>query len=730
MLNMQELVSIFLTEGRELTDFLEQQLLAVEHTPSALNDETINAMFRAAHTIKGSAGVVGLHDVVAFTHLVETAFESVRAKQLQLNTPLINILLRCNDHIVLLFNYAENQQEVSASSNEAGQQLLAELAQFLAPNTAPLTPLQAKTVTPMPIISDPAAIPAQSQTQHIYIQFGPDTFRDGFDPIAMLRFIAKECPIIAEHWYCPETPLAPLSQVTDYGVFEHCYLCLDLVVTAGHDALFAEAFEYIKADSLVQCFAPAAPISIYQQFLTSLPSGEADRLHQRWLQLGIWPTMTTERPCEALTSVDKTTSDLSIQNTPALRVEETAEQPSAQPKVASKDLRLMRVPAFRLDEMVNQLGELVIATATLQSLMQDQTTSSLAETVEHIQQLVDDIQSSALQLRMVQIGETFSRFNRVVRDIATTLGKNVRLEIEGADTELDKSMVERISDPLMHLVRNAMDHGLELPAERAAAGKSSEGLLALSAYHDSGSIVIEIRDDGRGINRKKVLSKAIEKGIVSKTAELSEGDIDELIFAAGFSTADEVSNLSGRGVGMDVVRKNIEALRGTVHIFSVPGQGTTFQLRLPLTLAIIDGFMVRVADSKFVIPLNLVTECIELPASSADATTASFMHLRGEMLPFIFLEQLFQLPRTEQARRSIIVVRYGQYKAGLVVDQVLGEFQTVIKPLGKLFEFMQGISGSSILGSGDIALILDIPKLINKQTDKNTLAPAKHEVTK
>jgi len=211
---------------------------------------------------------------------------------------------------------------------------------------------------------------------------------------------------------------------------------------------------------------------------------------------------------------------------------------------------------------------------------------------------------------------------------------------------------------------------------------------------------------------------------------LSEGDIDELIFAAGFSTADEVSNLSGRGVGMDVVRKNIEALRGTVHIFSVPGQGTTFQLRLPLTLAIIDGFMVRVADSKFVIPLNLVTECIELPASSADATTASFMHLRGEMLPFIFLEQLFQLPRTEQARRSIIVVRYGQYKAGLVVDQVLGEFQTVIKPLGKLFEFMQGISGSSILGSGDIALILDIPKLINKQTDKNTLAPAKHEVTK
>ncbi|GGW57005.1 chemotaxis protein CheA [Alishewanella tabrizica] len=728
MLNMQELVSIFLTEGRELTDFLEQELLAVEHAPSALNDETINAMFRAAHTIKGSAGVVGLHDVVAFTHLVETAFESVRAKQLQLNTPLINILLRCNDHIVLLFNYAENQQDVPVSSIDAGQQLLTELAQFLTPNASQLTPLQAMGSAAIPIIDDTAA--TLLQTQHIYIQFGPDTFRDGFDPIAMLRFIAKECRIVAEYWYCPISPLAPMSQVTDFNVFEHCYLCLDLVVTAGHDALFAEAFEYIKADSVVHFFAPESSVAVYQQFLASLPSEEANRLQQRWLQLGLWPITTSESTCETLSSENEMPANVTVQNASALRAEEMIETPSVQTKAASKDLRLMRVPAFRLDEMVNQLGELVIATATLQSLMQEQTNSSLAETVEHIQQLVDDIQSSALQLRMVQIGETFNRFNRVVRDIATTLGKNVRLEIEGADTELDKSMVERISDPLMHLVRNAMDHGLELPDERAAAGKASQGLLALSAYHDSGSIVIEIRDDGRGINRKKVLSKAIEKGIVSKTAELSDIEIDELIFAAGFSTADEVSNLSGRGVGMDVVRKNIEALRGTVHIFSVPGQGTTFQLRLPLTLAIIDGFMVRVADSKFVIPLNLVTECIELPASSADATTASFMHLRGEMLPFIFLEQLFQLTRIEQARRSIIVVRYGQYKAGLVVDQVLGEFQTVIKPLGKLFEFMQGISGSSILGSGDIALILDIPKLINKQTDKNTLAPAKHEVTK
>lgn len=717
MLNMQELVTIFLAEGRELTDFLEQQLLSVEQAPETLDDETVNALFRAAHTIKGSAGVVGLHEVVAFTHLVETAFESVRAKELNLDTPLINVLLRCNDHIVSLFDYAERQQDVSAADLQAGQLLLTELGTFLTAEHAPAAP-------------NTSALSAEvaAATQHIYIKFGIDTFRDGFDPIAIVRFIAKQAPLIAEHWSYDTEKLPDLAKTPQVEDFESCFLELDLVVANCSQAILTEAFEYIKTDSLVQIFS-SAKVADYEAFLHTQPSATAAKLTTRWQQLKLWPENKTDTlaPVAAI-PVAETVADKSRVAESTADADNTAAQ--AQKKPQAKDQRLMRVPAFRLDEMVNQLGELLIATATLQSLIQQSGNTALSETAEHIQHLVDDIQGTALQLRMVQIGDTFSRFNRVVRDIASSLGKDIRLQIEGAETELDKSMVERISDPLMHLVRNAMDHGLESPAERLAAGKPSQGLLALSAYHDSGSIVIEIKDDGRGINRKKVLQKAIEKGIVSKTAELTNVEIDELIFAAGFSTADEVSNLSGRGVGMDVVRKNIEALRGTVHIVSTPGQGTTFQLRLPLTLAIIDGFMVRVADSKFVIPLNLVTECIELPESFSQSDAAAFMNLRGDMLPFIFLEQIFQLTPSSQNRRSIIVVRYGQHKAGLVVDQVLGEFQTVIKPLGKLFEFMQGISGSSILGSGDIALILDIPKLINKQTDKSTLAIAKHEVTK
>lgn len=314
---------------------------------------------------------------------------------------------------------------------------------------------------------------------------------------------------------------------------------------------------------------------------------------------------------------------------------------------------------------------------------------------------------------MVQIGETFNRFSRVVRDTSKELEKQVSLEIMGAETELDKSMVEKIVDPLTHLVRNAIDHGMESPAQRADSGKPEYGTLSLKAFHDSGSIVIEISDDGRGLDKEKIKEKAIQRNLISPDTELTDKEIANLIFEPGFSTAEKISNISGRGVGMDVVRKNIEAVRGTVSVESVEHQGTCFQLRLPLTMAIIDGFMVSVADAKFVIPLDMVTECIELPLGNGATRQTDYINLRGTVLPFIHLSRIFDLPTNPKIRPSIVVVKYGQLRAGIVVDQLLGEFQTVIKPLGALFEKMSGISGSSILGSGDIALILDVPKLIH-----------------
>lgn len=714
MLNMQELVAIFLAEGRELTDFLEQTLLRLEQAPDEIDQEQINALFRAAHTIKGSAGVVGLDEVVAFTHLVETAFEGVRAGEVKLEQGLINNLLRCNDHINVLFDFAEQQQQVPNQIVVQGQHLLQELSSLVKSDViiAPLNSLTRSEQSLVPVSGD--------EHWHIYIDFAPDTFRNGFDPIAIVRFLAGQSEVIAEYWHAEQVPL--LSDLTSAACMETCYLQLDLLVAKTSRQILTEAFEYISDESRITIFSSQDSEQNYNEFLQQVDEATAAKLKARWQALRLWPhsgarSEITSNQCEEQHQFEDRTAKSSVNGV-------------TNSKGPAKDLRLMRVPAFRLDELVNQLGELVIATAGLQSQIQGMLDTKLTESVEHIQQLVDNLQSCALQLRMVQIGETFNRFNRVVRDLASELGKDIKLEILGAETELDKSMVERISDPLMHLVRNAIDHGLEFPAERLTVGKTVQGKLQLSAYHDSGSIVIEIKDDGRGINRSKVLEKAVAKGLISKTAELSDNEIDELIFAAGFSTADTVSNLSGRGVGMDVVRKNIEALRGTVHIHSIPGLGTTFQLRLPLTLAIIDGFMVRVADSIFVIPLNLVTECLELPDQLDSGKSSAFMSLRGEMLPFIFLNKVFNLTKKPVSRRSIIVVRYGQHRAGLVVDQVLGEFQTVIKPLGRLFEFMQGVSGSSILGSGDIALILDIPKLITKHTEKQQGTKSYFEVTK
>ena len=324
--------------------------------------------------------------------------------------------------------------------------------------------------------------------------------------------------------------------------------------------------------------------------------------------------------------------------------------------------------------------------------------------------LVEAVRDSALQLRMVPIGSTFSRFQRVVRDVSKELGKDIELIISGGDTEVDKSVVEQIGDPLTHLVRNSMDHGIENAELRRERGKPARGTLRLNAYHASGSIVIEVSDDGGGLNRDKILEKAVERGLVQPGAMLSDQDIYALIFEPGFSTAQQVSNLSGRGVGMDVVKRNVTALRGRIEVESQLGIGATMRIHLPLTLAIIDGFMVGVGQSTFVIPLDRILECVALPD---DAGEREYVDLRGEVLPLIRLRPLFDIGGEPPRRENIVVVEYDSNKAGFIVDRLLGEFQTVIKPLSKLFAHIKGVAGSTILGSGKVALILDVPTLVD-----------------
>jgi two-component system chemotaxis sensor kinase CheA len=385
--------------------------------------------------------------------------------------------------------------------------------------------------------------------------------------------------------------------------------------------------------------------------------------------------------------------------------------------VGAAESRSIRVDADKLDQLINLVGELIIAGASVNMIAHRAKVIEIEEATSKLSMLVEEVRDSALQLRMVKIGATFSRFQRVVHDVSRDLGKDVALTINGEETELDKTVVEKIGDPLMHLVRNSMDHGIESPDVRAARGKPAQGTLKLNAFHDSGSIVITVQDDGGGLKRDRILAKAIERGLVEAGHHMSDAEVYGLIFEPGFSTAEKVTNLSGRGVGLDVVKRNITALRGTVSLASEEGVGTTVTVRLPLTLAIIDGFLVGVGTSVYAIPLDMIEECIAFSAESGH----DFTNLRGQVLPFIRLRELFGMKGTPARGENIVVLKHNGQKAGLVVDTLMGEFQTVIKPLGEMFNQVTCISGSTILGSGDVALILDVPALVRQAISTKVL---------
>jgi two-component system chemotaxis sensor kinase CheA len=386
--------------------------------------------------------------------------------------------------------------------------------------------------------------------------------------------------------------------------------------------------------------------------------------------------------------------------------------------------KTLRVGTEKLDQMLNLTGEIAIAHGRLRQNLEKKNGEIADEIVEAhrtVNTLFMQLQEEIMQVRMIPVGPTFRQYIRMVRDLAQTLGKVVRLVLEGEDVEVDMTVIELLRDPLTHMLRNAIDHGIEPAHVRKEAGKDPCGLITLRAFHDSGNIVIQMEDDGAGLNRSKILEKALAKGFVSTLQTLSDDEVYRLIFKAGFSTTDAVTELSGRGVGMDVVRRNIEALRGTVDIQNREEAGVVFTIRLPLTLAIIEGFEVGVGEETYVIPLESVVECLELPASDRGQSKGSgVVYLRGKALPYFHLRNLFHLAGTAVERESIVVVQHESGQAGIVVDVLYGENQTVIKSLGKVFHHLTGVSGSTILGNGRVALILDIKTLLRDAVERAT----------
>ncbi|HSI96478.1 MAG: chemotaxis protein CheA [Methylophilaceae bacterium] len=726
-MNLDEALQTFIIESRDLLQQMEAALLQIEQSPD--DTDLINAIFRAAHTIKGSAGLFGLDHVVSFTHVAESVLDKVRDGELVIDAPLAALFLESCDFIGLLIDHVADGNAPGEHVNLHGGALLDRLKLYLDQvQTAPVIhpPADALPMAHEHHFESEGGGQVETDNWHLSLRFGRDVLRNGMDPLSFIRYLATLGKIVR---IVTLTDVLPKAAEMDA---ETCYLGFEISFKSDIDkAAIESVFDFVREDSSIRILPPRSKISEYLELIRDLPEEEM-KVGEILVKCG---TLTTAELGAALraqtgTSVEaRPIGEVLVENqlVEAPVVEAALEKQKQVKENRNAEASFIRVDANKLDELINLVGELIIAGAGASLIAQRTGIADLLEATGTMSRLVEEVRDSALSLRMVQIGGTFSRFQRVVRDVGKELGKDIRLVISGEDTELDKTVVERIGDPLTHLVRNSMDHGIEPADVRAARGKPVQGTLRLNAFHDAGSIVIEVSDDGGGLNRDKILAKAVERGLVKPEQQLTDKEIYNLIFEAGFSTADAVSNLSGRGVGMDVVRRNIQALRGTVDIDSEPGRGATMRIRLPLTLAIIDGFLVGVGGAAYVVPLDMVIECIELTREdreTAQDNDRNYLNLRGEVLPYLRLRELFEVEGQEPRRENVVVVQYGGHKAGLVVDDLMGEFQTVIKPLGKVFSQIKGIGGFTILGSGDVALILDVPRLMKQASGSEQQALA------
>ncbi|MFL6697120.1 MAG: chemotaxis protein CheA [Vitreoscilla sp.] len=708
-MNLDAALQTFIAESRELLADMETALLTLQQ--DAEQAEAVNAIFRAAHTIKGSAGLFGMDHVVAFTHVVESLLDEVRDGAVQIDDELVVLLLSCCDHLTLLIDaVAEGRLEPVEQESSAALVLQLNLCLLRHGGVRSLTADAGQ--EPARVVHGGGGDDSGNHW-HLSLRFGPDVLRSGMDPMSFLRYLGRIGRIVGIATLPDALPADPRDMDP-----ESCYLGFEVALASDADKATIEGvFDFVRDDCAVRIVAPRSRIDDFVELIRQLPEEQA-RLGEILVACG----SVTERELEAaLAEQAESRIDGAAEARPlgAILVQSEAVQPAVveaalnkQKQVAERqrggEARSIRVDADRLDQLIDLVGELIIAGANADLLARSVGQPELTEATSRLALLVQEVRDSALQLRMVKIGATFTRFQRVVHDVARELGKDIGLVIRGEDTELDKTVVEKISDPLMHLVRNAIDHGIESADLREARGKPQHGEVTLNAFHDSGSIVIEVGDDGGGLKRERILAKAIERGLVEPGAQLGESEVYDLIFEPGFSTAEQVTNLSGRGVGMDVVKRNITALRGSVGIRSTEGVGTTVTVRLPLTLAIIEGFLVNVAGSVFVVPLDMIIECIEFSSEPGH----QYCNLRGEVLPYVRLREFFDLDAPPARRESVVVIQHAGQRAGLVVDALLGEYQTVIKPLSQVFDQVKAISGSTILGSGAVALILDVGALL------------------
>ena len=694
--DLSQFYQIFFEEAGENLDQMEHMLLDLDLTSA--NDEELNGIFRCAHSIKGGSATFGFADVAELTHQMESLLDRLRRHELQPIPEMVDVLLESADASrSLLARHQAGEQGEAISTTDLVHRI-SELAAGRVPGNAPVPVASAPAPAPAPVAVAPAPAPATmaaapagpGQVRHLQIQIGPLERPEQADAI---KELFRDIP--------------GLGSISDLPGAEAGTRRFAIETTSTNDDLLDLFAFHVAKEQVAISEDGASGAAVVAE--PALQAGETAEVPYGFFN---------DAPGAPGTPVVGAAPVAS-----ASVVKPAAPKPAAEPRAQSQaqmESTTIRVAVNKVDQLINLVGELVITQAMLAQNSRGLDAGAYQQLLAGLADLdrnTRDLQESVMSIRMIPMSIVFSRFPRMLRDLANKLGKKVDLVTLGEATELDKGLVEKITDPLTHLVRNSCDHGIELPAERLAKGKPEHGTITLSASHQGGSIVIEVRDDGKGLSREKILSKAQERGL-DVSEHMSDADVWQLIFAPGFSTAEEVTDVSGRGVGMDVVKRNIAALNGSVEIDSAEGYGMRVSVRLPLTLAIMDGMSVGVGDEVYILPLSSVVESFQVNAEDVNtvAQGSQLVKVRDEYMPVIALERIFQVPRLDLNKTSniMVVVEADGSRVALLVDELLGQHQVVVKNLESNYRKVPNVSGATILGDGTVALILDTGGLVRR----------------
>ncbi len=687
---MSTLIETFKDEALELIQELEAALLELEEAPE--DPSQIDRVFRVLHTLKGSGGLAGFDNVAGFCHEAETVFEQVRSGERKVDEKLVSLTLSAQDHLkgMIMAEFGAD-----AVDDELTAELVAAFQALMPFRQGPA--VDART----------ALVPSQNDQATFRIRFRPmpNLFLQGVQP----HFLLGELHRLGETLVVAQLDAIPaLDELNP----EECLVYWDVLLTTDQDEdAIRDVFIFVEdeCELIIQKIDDGSQIDQPEDY---------KRLGEILIERGDLTEEDLERYLVEKKRLGETlvaVGALDDKKVKSALVEQQRIQALRRERKANDAMESIRVKSDRLDKLVNLVGEMVTVQARLSQFANSRIDADLLSVAEEVERLTWDLRDQVLTIRMLPIGGTFTRFKRLIRDLGSELGKDVLLVSEGGDTELDKTVIDQLNDPLVHLVRNSIGHGIESPAVRQAIGKPGKGRITLSAKHSGASVVLTVADDGAGLDVERIRAKGIEKGLISAQAELTEREIYALIFEPGFSTAQEVSSVSGRGVGMDVVRQAIDALRGSIEVRSEEGKGTTFSLQLPLTLAIIDGLLIDIGTDHYVLPLSAVEECIELTREQAEQTHGrNLVKIRGEIVPYVRLRDEFNIKSERPEIEQIVIVNLEGLRVGFVVDHVVGEHQTVIKNLGRMYQDVNGVSGATILGDGRVALILDLQQLAGR----------------